>query len=136
MQKFDKNNDGRIELSEVRNCIVQKWSLLPVNVTRSDKESPLKIADIWTQLDCFKCSKMRAFQCHNCHLDSRNINSHVIHVSAGPDSANRGELPALLQTVFGLQLWVYGGKFTEMVNLTFFCIPLNLNLLNCYNGKW
>lgn len=24
MQKFDKNNDGRIELSEVGNCIVPK----------------------------------------------------------------------------------------------------------------
>lgn len=56
---------------------------------------------------------MLAVQCHffhTCILDLKNINSHVIHVSAGPDSANRRELPYLLQTVFGLQLRVHGGK--------------------------
>lgn len=63
---------------------------------------------------CFQCFKMRAIQSHfiflTCSLDSRNINSHVFHVSDGPDSANRRELPDLLQTVFGFQLWVHDGK--------------------------
>lgn len=49
MQKFDKNNDGKIELSEVRNCIVVEKKKPESAVSALDEvrlQMALKIADI------------------------------------------------------------------------------------------
>lgn len=46
MQKFDKNNDGRIELSEVRNCIVPKIKSVANEPDKVRLQIVLKMADI------------------------------------------------------------------------------------------